>query len=445
MVNEKHSIRGPRSEKIFTEEQHYIAPGLQGFALQSRMVVDRAEGAIVYDMDGASYIDFVVGVSVGSLGHCHPKYVAALRGQLKKATFGSFTSPNRAKFLKLLAGVTPGDLNRTQLYSSGAEAVEAALRLARAYTKRYEVIAFWGGFHGKTMGVLGLMGDKFKHNHGPMPTGMHLAPYATCYRCPFNTTYPACDLLCVEFVRKVIRHNTAGSIAAFLIEPIQGTNGNLAPPPGYLGEIANLAKECGALLVADEMITGFGRTGTMFGVNHDGVIPDIMTLGKGMGSGFPVTAVTSTDEITSAQPWSQPSASSSSYGGNPLASTAAYATLKTILDDDLVAHSKKLGQSMLRKLKKMEERYSFVGEVRGKGLMIGVDLVRDKETRTPISKDAGNWLYMEGLAHGIILMITSSVIRINPPLTISKDVADKGLKILDRLFKKMEEEKVYLR
>ena len=265
-----------------------------------------------------------------------------------KVTVGSFTTENRVALLRLIASLTPGALNRTQLYSGGAEAVEAAIRLAKSYNKKFEILSFWGGFHGKTGGVLGLIGDRFKKHWGILHPGLHLAPYADCYRCPFDMAYPGCGMFCLDFVRKIIENNTAGSLSAIIVETMQGTAGNIIPPPEFLPGLVEIARENGALLIADEMITGFGRTGMMFGSNHTGIIPDIMTIGKGMGGGFPVSGLVSTDEITAGEPFSRPSSSSSSYGGNPLASTAALATIRTILDESLVENSREVGDHLLK-------------------------------------------------------------------------------------------------
>ncbi len=433
-----------KTERAFQQEQRFLAPGSQSISLNSRLVIDHAKGVYLTDLDGNTYLDFFSGVTVGSLGHSHPRYVAALKEQLEKVTFGSFSTPNRIAFLKTLASIAPGNLKRTQLYSGGAEAVEAALRLAKAFTRRFEVIGFWGGFHGKTGGVLGLVGDNFKFDHGPLPSGLHLVPYANCYRCVFRVKPSTCGFLCVEFLRKTLRHNTTGHVAALLVEPIQGTAGNVVPPPGYLRALQEVARECGALLIADEMITGFGRTGKLFGVNYDGIVPDIMTLGKGMGGGFPVSAVISSDDIVAAKPFSLPSASSSSYGGNPLAAAAARITLDTILREGLVENSYKVGSWLLKHLKPFEEKYAFVGNVRGKGLLIGVELVRDKKSKQPLSSNACQWIFQEGLNQGIVLMISASTVRINPALTISLKEAEAGLDILDSLFKKVQRHRIYL-
>ncbi|MFC1889044.1 aspartate aminotransferase family protein [Thermodesulfobacteriota bacterium] len=433
------------SEKIFEEEQRYLAPGVQSICLNSHLVVDHGKGVFVTDVNGKTYLDFFSGVTVGSLGHCHPEYTRALKEQLDKVTFGSFTTLTRLEFLKELSERAPGDLKRTQLYSGGAEAVEAALRLARAYTGKFEVIGFWGGFHGKTGGVLGLVGDRFKHQHGPMAAGLFSIPYANCNRCHFDASYPDCSFLCVEFLRKAIRYQTTNSIAAILVEPIQGTSGNIIPPQGYLQALQEVAKEAGALLIADEMITGFGRTGKLFGVEHDGIIPDIMVMGKGIGGGFPVSALISTDEIVAARPFSLPSASSSSYGGNPLAAAAARITLRTILKENLVENSRDVGTRLLGRLKAMEEHYPFIGQVRGKGLMIGVDLVRNRESNEPLSAPAALKIFQLGLEEGILLMISNSAIRVNPALTITPEEADQGLEKLEKIFTIVGEKKIYLR
>jgi len=432
-----------RSESTFQEEELYLAPGAQSISLNSRLVIDHGKGVFLTDLDDRTFLDFFSGVTVGSLGHCHPKYVSRLKAQLEKVTFGSFTTVPRVRFLKRLSEVAPGNLRRTHLYSGGSEAVEAAMRLAKAYTKKFEFIGFWGGFHGKTGGVLGLVGDNFKHQRGPLAPGTYTVPYANCYRCPFQATHPDCSFLCVEFIRKFIRHNTSGSVAAILVEPIQGTSGNVIPPPGFLKALQDVAREVEALLIVDEIITGFGRTGKMFCVEREGIVPDIMTLGKGMGGGFPVSGLISTDEIVAAEPFSMPSASSSSYGGNPLAAAACLVTLETILEEKLVENSRAVGSWLLDRLREMEDRYPFVGQVRGKGLMIGVELVRDKESKEPLSGQAAKALFQLGLKEGILLMITGPVIRINPALIISQEEANLGLEKLKKIFDTLEKDRLY--
>lgn len=430
----KTSVPGPRSQQIVNAEQSFLAPGIQRISLLSGVAFEHGDGATLTDVDGNTYIDFFAGVTVASLGHSHPRYIAALEKQLHKLTVGSFTTEPRARLVEKIASRTPGNLKRTQFYSGGAEAVEAALRLAKAYTKKYEVVGFWGGFHGKTSGVLGLVGDGFKQGWGPLPGGTHLVPYADCYRCPFKLRYPDCGLACVDFIRKQLKQTSGGAIAALIVEPVQGTAGNIVPPPEFLPAMKELAREHNALFIADEMITGFGRTGKMFGCEQSGVTPDIMTVGKGMGNGFPVTGVISTDEIMAAEPFSKPSASSSSYGGNPLAAAAALSTLKTIEEEGLVENAQRVGAFMLERLRHMQEKYEFLGDVRGAGLLIGLDLVKDRRSKTELRREVTEQIFLEALKRGLLMMGYMARMRLNPPLTISMELADTGLTILDEVF-----------
>jgi 4-aminobutyrate aminotransferase-like enzyme len=422
---------GPRSRAIVERERRVAAAGMQGFALYAGLAMARGQGTTLIDEDGQEYIDFIAGITIGSVGHCHPHYVEALKRQVEKLTFGSFTTETRTRFLETLASLTPEGLTRIQMFSGGAEAVEAALRLAKAATGKREVIGFWGGFHGKTGGVLGLLGSDFKHHLGPFLPGQHLTPYADCYRCPLRLTYPDCGIACADYVRDVIRHQTGGEIAAIIVEPVQGTAGNIVPPEGFLRAIQQVAKEAGALLICDEMITGVGRTGSMWGSDHDQVVPDIMTVGKGVGGGFPLSAVISTEELTSKKPWSNPSASSSSYGGNPLAAAAGLASLEIILKENLVKNADRVGAVMLKRLEGLKEKYRVVGEVRGRGLLLGIELVKDRRTKEPLGKDVTQALYKECLRRGLAAMTYSATVRINPPLIISEETALAGLAILD--------------
>src|SRR5229473_882108 len=373
-------IPGPKSRAIFDREQSFIAPGRQRISLLAGVAFDHGDGATLTDADGNVYLDFFAGVAVASLGHAHPVMSEAIARQAGRLTVGTFATAERAECFQLLSEAAPAGLRRAHLYSGGAEAVEAALRLARSVTKKHEVVSFWGGFHGKTGGVLGLIGDESKQGFGPLPGGQYTVPYADCYRCPFKLEYPSCGLACVDFARQQIKNASAGAIAAVIAEPMQGTAGNVIPPDDWLPAVKSVARDNGAMLIADEMITGFGRTGKMWGVEHSGVAPDIVTVGKGMGSGFPVSAVLMGDAISTAEPFAKPSASSSSYGGNPLAAVAVAETLKAIKREHLVDNSREVGAFLLRKLLELKERHPFVGDVRGRGLLIGLDLVRDRES-----------------------------------------------------------------
>ncbi len=431
---------GPKSRAVFAEEQAVVAPGQQRIALLSELALASGRGATITDLDGNTYLDFFAGVAVASLGHAHPDYIAKVEAQLRRISVGSFTTENRLKLLKLIAKLAPGNLGRAQLYSGGAEAVEAAFRLAMSFTGKHEIVGFWGGFHGKTAGVMGLIGDESKHGWGPLPGGRFSVPYADCARCPFKLRYPDCGLACADFARQAIKRQTSGAVAAIVIEPMQGTAGNVVPPPEFLPAIQGIAKEIGALLIADEMITGFGRTGRWFGCNHSDVVPDIMTVGKGMGNGFPISGVISSDGIVKSEPFARASASSSSYGGNPLASTAALATLEAIVDEGLVEHAARVGGHMLDRLRAMQEKYAFIGDVRGVGLMIGVDLVGDRATNELLDRAATERIFLDALQHGLLMMGYFPRIRINPPLTITREQADQGLDILEHVFARAAKE-----
>jgi 4-aminobutyrate aminotransferase-like enzyme len=430
------SQKESRTKALFDEEQQFIAPGLQTIALLSELAIARGEGATLTDLDGRTYLDLNAGVSVASLGHAHPRYVAALAEQLSTVSVGSFTSRPRAELVRLIADLAPGELNRTQFFSGGSEAVEAGIRLARSYTKRSDIVGFTGGFHGKTAGVLPLTDIDWKDQVGPLPDGLHRAPYADATT--FKGREDECRQSAIAELRRVIETATKGKPAAIIVEPIQGTAGNIVPPPGFLPDVREVANEYGALLIADEMITGFGRTGLMFGCNHEAVIPDIITLGKGMASGFPVSAVVSTEKIMAAKPFSLPSASSSSYGGNPLAAAAALITIRTILSEELVENSKRVGKVLQDSLVTIAKKRRSIANVRGRGLLIGFDLVSDPGSKTLLHKNECAEFFKNCLAQGLILMGYTPRVRIHPPLILSAKQANEAVAIIDAVLQQME-------
>jgi len=428
------AIPGTRSSEVFESEALNLAPGTQSVALFSRLCIDRGEGAILYDLDGNHYIDLMAGVAVASLGYAHPRYVAAMQKQIARVHVGSFTTENRAALVRLLAELAPGDLTRTQFYSSGAEAMEASVRLAKSHTRKSEVVAFWGGFHGKTGGVLPLLSGDFKSGLGPLMPGAYASPYASCARCAFDKKFPSCEWHCVEFLERKIRTETTGQIAAIIVEPIQGTAGNIVPPPGYLRRLRQVADDLGALLIADEMITGFGRTGAMFAVNHDSVVPDVIAVGKGFGGGFPMSGLIIRESVAHAKPFANPSGSSSSYGGNPLAAAAARVTIETILEERLVEHSRTLGEKMLAVMQRWEGDIPIVSDVRGKGLLLGMDLV-EPGTRRLLDKKVTRWVFDRLLERGTLAMIYNPEVRINPPLVIREEQAMEALATMEEILR----------
>src|SRR5208337_5276016 len=281
---------------------------------------------------------------------------------------------------------------------------------------------------------IGLIGDESKQGYGPLPGGQYMVPYADCYRCPFKLEYPKCGMLCVEFADEQVKNASAGALAAVLVEPFQGTAGNVIPPDDYMPAVKELARRHGAMLIADEMITGFGRTGKWWGVEHSGIEPDIMTIGKGMASGFPVSGVLLSDELGKAEPFGKPSASSSSYGGNPLAAAALAETIKTIGREKLVENSRRVGALLLERLLALKEKYEFVGDVRGRGLLIGIELVRDRASKELLSRKVTEVVFKESLKRGLVAMSYFPRVRINPPLVITEAQAEAGAAILDEVF-----------
>jgi 4-aminobutyrate aminotransferase/(S)-3-amino-2-methylpropionate transaminase len=434
-------VPGPESRALRAREDVHAAPGLQGYALMAGIVVEEGRGSAVTDVDGNAYLDFIGGINVNALGHSHPKMVKALQEQVAKISVGSFTSRARVELGERLAAAPPAPgVHRLQLYSGGAEAVESALRLAKCHTGKYEFVSTWGGFHGKTMGALSLMGSSFKDKLGPMVPGAHQIPYADCYRCPLKLSYPSCGLACAEVGRQQVKTASAGAVAAVIVEPMQGTAGNVIPPKEFLPAMRSLADDLGALLIADEMITGLGRTGRRWGVEHSGVRPDLVTIGKAFGGGFPLSGLLTTDEISKARPWGDPSGSSSSYGGNPLGAAAGAAALRIIDEEQLVENAQRVGEVILRELRDMCERYPFVGYVDGAGLMLRMELVKDKKTKEKLPKAVTERIFTEAVKRGLLTMAYAASFRIQPALTIDEATARNGLAILREVFDVVERE-----
>jgi len=433
------SIPGPKSKEVFAKEQKNLAPGLQGFALMAELVMEKGQGSWLTDIDGNEYLDFIGGIGVNGLGHSHPRYVKAVQEQVANLSVGSFTSVARANLVEKVAQHTPGEINQTQLYSSGAEAVESAMRLAKCYTGKWEFLSFWGGFHGKTLGTMGLLGDGQKQKYGPFAPGLHSLPaFPDCYRCPLKMKPDTCGMACVEIFEKAAKTQTTGEIAAVIVEPCQGTAGNIVPPKDWLKAIQDVTKRLGALLICDEMITGFGRTGSFFASQDFGVEPDIITVGKSFAGGFPVSGVLTTEKISKAEPWSKPSGSSSSYGGNALAAQAALTTIQVIEEEKLCENSRRMGERLLNHFLGFKEKYPFVGEVRGKGLFLGIELVKNRETKEPLEEKRMKQFYKDGVQKGFLAMSYKPTIRFQPALNIDADSIDAGAEILGSLFSDME-------
>ncbi|MGW4151989.1 aspartate aminotransferase family protein [Micromonospora chersina] len=410
-------------------------PGSQSMSDLAGIVVDRARNAEVWTTDGRRYLDLFTGVGVCNIGHSHPRYVEALGEQLGRSIVGTFYTEARSRYYELLAAQLPPHLQKIHMFSTGSEAAEAAVKLARAATGRNEILSFWGGFHGKTQGALSLHGGPRKHSSGPLVPGSVYAPYAYCYRCPLRLEPLTCDHACTEFVDHAVANNSSGDLAAIIVEPVQGTNGNIIPPAGYLRKLRQLADRHGALLILDEVITGFGRTGSMFAFEQDPEIaPDVVVLGKAMASGVPASAIVSRSELVEGTSFGVPSAAASTFGGNPLAAAASLATLRILLDEDLPARSAKLGAQMATRLRAWTEEFPIVGNAANVGLMAGVELV-EPGTKRPLPRPLTLRVFQELMARGVLAMAYDSKIRIYPPLTIPEEQLDQALSAFEDAFR----------
>jgi 4-aminobutyrate aminotransferase-like enzyme len=432
---------GPRSHEMHTR----AAKLMKGYSSQVRLfpvVFESGHGCTLTDVDGNLYIDFSSGIYVTGLGHCHPKVTEAVQkaaGELMNAH--DFTTPIKMRLLEKLAEIAPGEgskkLTGMQLYDSGTTAVEAGLRLIRAATGKFEFISFHRDFHGKTMGAVGLA--RLDVSQGLRAPGFFLVPRGYCYRCEFRQTYPDCDLLCVDYIRTVIKEETSGRVAGIVLEPIQGWAGSVVPPDGWIQGIRALCDEFGILMMADEVLTCMARTGKMFAMENWDTVPDVMTLGKGFGNGFPVTAMLVAEQYKEAI---EKISASTSYGGNPMACAAALASIEVIEEENLCERSAHLGEILLKEMKAMETRHPIIGEVRGMGCLLGIELVKDKGTRQPF-EEAGKLVYQKAFRKGLAWIPAGHILRMSPPLIMEDDLALKGLAIIEEAIYETEKELGY--
>jgi 4-aminobutyrate aminotransferase-like enzyme len=425
------SIPGPQSLALYDREQALIAPGLQSVTQWAQVCFTHGRDCALYDVDGNTILDFMAGIGVCSIGHAHPAHVAAIAEQAGKLAAGGFTSQPRLALLETMRAILPPPLRRLQFYSGGAEAVEAALRLARCATGKSMVVGFWGGYHGKTEGTRPLSEGE-QVGYGLPSPGVVLAPYANPQYAPIASGGDHVAQ-CVAFLRDMIEHGTNRDIAAIIVEPVQGRGGNIVPPAGFLRAVREVAHEVGALFITDEMITGCYRTGPAFAFMDEDCVPDILIMGKGLGNGYPVSAVATTEEIARAEPWARPSGNSSSYGGNALACAAALATLRVLRDERLGENAAAVGEAMRRRLRRLLETSPIVREVRGKGLLLGIELAQEGEGQRPLRREQMREVFLQLLARGLLVMPSGSSLRINPPLTLTRELADAGCDILEEV------------
>jgi 4-aminobutyrate aminotransferase len=435
----KTPLPGPKAKAIIERDRAVVSPSYtRGYPF----VMASGSGATVEDVDGNVFLDCAAGIAVNSTGHSHPDVVRAITEQAARFLHMSGTDfyyELQVRLAEELAAIVPiqGSV-RSFFGNSGTEAVEACLKLARYVTGRQNVIAFFGAFHGRTMGSLSLTASKAiqRRGFGPMLPGVHHAPYADCYRCPLVLKPETCAAECLDFIdQQILVHLVSpDEVAAVIVEPIQGEGGYLVAPAQFLQRLRDLTKKHGMLLVADEVQSGMGRSGRMFAIEHAGVEPDVIALAKGIASGMPLGVAMARGGLMA---W-PPGAHASTFGGNPVSCAAALATI-TLLKDRLVANAAEVGRHLMEGLKGLAERHPLIGDVRGRGLMIGVEFVRDRQTKERAGEER-DLVVKRAFDRGLLVLgAGKNAIRFSPPLVLTKEQADTAVRIIDEALTSVEQ------
>ena len=434
------SISNPMRPKANAIAQRHNQVMITSTMVPYPIVGHDAEGALVRDIDGNIYLDFSSAVAVMNVGYNHADIKKAIMDQAERLVHFAGNDYYNAKQVELaekLVSITPGKFQKRVFFSnSGAESVECAFKLARWHTRKPGMVSFLGAFHGRTLGALSLSACKALHkkHFAPLIAQVIHVPYAYCYRCAYRLEYPSCDLWCAKYIEEVaLRHFPNEDIAAVIVEPIQGEAGYIAPPQSFLPKIESACRRNGVLLIVDEVQTGFGRTGRMFACEHFGVEPDITTLSKALAAGLPMGATVSRAEVAD---WDEGS-HSNTMGGNLLSAAAALANISVIEKEDLCGRAQRLGEHAMKRLEELKEKSKLVGDVRGLGLMIGVEFVKDKNTKERAVSETER-IVIEAFNNGLILLpVGSSCVRIAPPLNIDITHLDQGIDILAKAVQKV--------
>ena len=398
-----------------------------------------SEGALIKDVDGNEYLDFATGISCLNVGHKNPEVMKAIRGQLEKYLHLCFHVTPYEPYVRLaekLTTIAPGNFEKkAMLVNSGAEAVENAVKISRRYTGRPIIVTFEYAFHGRTRLAMSLTGSvhPYKYGFGPLDPAVHRTPYAYCYRCAFGLEYPACNMRCVEYIRDTFEiHLSPDEVAAVIFEPIEGEGGFIAPPKEFVEGIRRICDENSIQLIDDEVQSGMGRTGRMLAVEHYNVVPDIVTLAKSLGGGLPLAAVTGRADIMDSV---HVGGLGGTFGGNPLCCVAGLKAVEVI--QQLLGNAEELGKLLIGRLQEMYAKYEIIGNVRGLGLMVAVELVKDRKSKEP-AKEERNSILSECHKNGLVIIGAGphkNVIRFLPPLNISENLLNRGLDIFENAIK----------
>ena len=427
----KTALPGPKAQAIIERDAKVVSPS---YTRDYPLVISRGEGAFVEDVDGNVFLDCTAGIAVTSTGHSHPDVVAAIVEQAGKFLHMSGTDfyyEPQVRLAEELSAIAPmPGPHRTFFGNSGTEAMEAAIKLARYHTKRQNLIAFFGAFHGRSMGSLSLTASKLAQRKGfsPLMPGVFHVPYANCYRCPVNATPDTCAAECLRFLEEqtLVHVVSPDEVAAIVVEPIQGEGGYVVPPNVFHERLRELTSRHGMLLVVDEVQSGMGRTGKWFAIEHTGVQPDMVATAKGIASGLPLGVVIARSALMA---WPA-GAHASTFGGNPVACAASLATI-TLIREQLMKNAADVGGHLLAAVKELMKKHQLIGDVRGRGLMIGIELVRDRQTKERAVTERDR-VVLECFRRGLLVLGAGrNAIRLSPPLVLTRDQADTAVRILD--------------
>ena len=431
------SLPGPKAREIISRDKRYMSPS---YTRDYPFVMDHGEGVYVVDVDGNVFLDFTAGIAVCATGHANPRVVSAIRKQAGKFIHMSGTDfyyNIQVELAERLCRVVPiKGKKRVFFTNSGAEAIEAAMKLARYHTMRHQFLAFFNAFHGRTLGALSLTGSKIIQKKGfyPLIPGVVHVPYSYCYRCPYNLQYDSCCLYCLKYIEDMLFLKTVDpdDVAAIFVEPVQGEGGYVVPPVEFMKGLRRTCNKYGILLVCDEVQSGMGRTGKMFAVQHFGIQPDIICLAKGIASGMPLGAIIASEDVMN---WEYGS-HASTFGGNPVSCAASLATMD-LLEKQLIKNATVMGDYMKERLLPFVEKYECVGDVRGLGLMLGIEIIRDKKTKEPANA-LRNKIIHHCFNNGLLLLGCGlNTLRICPPLVITKEHADLAIATIEKAIAKM--------
>lgn len=439
LVQIKTELPGPESRRILELDDRYVSPS---YTRSYPLVVRRGRGALVEDMDGNIFLDFAAGIAVATTGHCHPEVVRAIQQQAEELLHISatdFYEPRIIALAEKLQQITPGDFpKRVYFANSGTEAVEAGLKLARYATRRPLFIAFYGAFHGRTLGALSLTASKpvQRRRFAPLLPGVVHAPYAYPYRSPYPADPKACADHYLGYITETLFHSVVNpeEVAAIVVEPVQGEGGYIIPPREFLQGLERICREHGILLMVDEVQSGMGRTGKWWACEHSGIMPDILCVAKGVASGLPLGLMVARSDLMT---WT-PGAHASTFGGNPVAIAAALATIR-LVEEKYLANARRMGDYILKRLAAWPQRHRLVGEVRGLGLMVALELVRDKKSKEKASAER-NRVVEAAFRRGLLILgCGENVLRLMPPLIIDQEQADCALQLLEEALTEVEQ------